>query len=66
MVDMKHKREPKKPEERGWVGRLLYKVIGPATVERPLQGHSPEAQEQWKRLVEARKRAREEQRRKQR
>ena len=66
MVDMKRKtRQKKRPEDRGWVGRMLYKVLGPATVEGALQGHSPEAREHWKRMVQARKQAREEQRRKQ-
>jgi hypothetical protein len=60
------RKKPKEPEGRDWFGRLLFKIIGPATVEGAMQGNSAEAREQWKRYVQARKQARDEQQRKQR
>jgi len=38
--------------------RALLQVLGPAAVDGALQGHSPEARAQWKRVVEAGRRAR--------
>ena len=51
--------EKRDPAEGGWVWRQLYKVFGPATVTNAdaLQGCTQEARDQWKRHLEARRRA---------
>ncbi|GGM70246.1 hypothetical protein ACFFX1_07265 [Dactylosporangium sucinum] len=39
--------------KRDRIGDFLFKIFGPATVEGAMQGWSPEAKAQWKRLQEA-------------
>jgi hypothetical protein len=61
--------EPGEPRSAGAaakqdrIGSAMFYVLGPATVEGALQGHSPEARRAWKDLVENNKRARREARR---
>jgi hypothetical protein len=51
--------EPAKvPTKRDRVGSAMYTFFGPATVEGAIQGHSPEARQAWKDLLENNKRAR--------
>lgn len=53
----------KDPREGGWIWNLYYKYwAGPATVDGAIQGFSQEAQDAWKRDLEARKRWSKEQR----
>ncbi|GAA4257721.1 hypothetical protein [Dactylosporangium darangshiense] len=59
MFAFKRRSEPKKDR----VGAFLFQIFGPATVEGAIQGWSPEAREQYKRMRENQKRAAEERRR---
>jgi len=45
---------------RARVESAVFQVLGPASVEGALQGHSPEARAHWRHLVETNKRARQE------
>jgi hypothetical protein len=54
----------KAPTKRDRLSSAVFYVLGPATVEGALQGHSPEARAQWKHRLEMNKQAREEARRK--
>ncbi|HTJ40056.1 MAG TPA: hypothetical protein VL738_43205 [Dactylosporangium sp.] len=58
MFAFKRRSEPKKDR----VGTFLFQIFGPATVEGAIQGWSPEAREQYKRMRENQKRAAEERR----
>jgi hypothetical protein len=44
-------------------GEMFFRVFGPPTVDDALQGHHPQAREQWKQLAEANRRDRQEERR---
>ncbi|MER7008026.1 hypothetical protein ABT297_33960 [Dactylosporangium sp. NPDC000555] len=59
MFAFRRRSQPKKDR----VGHFLFRIFGPATVEGAIQGWSPEAREQYKRLRENQKRAAEERRR---
>jgi hypothetical protein len=65
---MTRRRSPpsRSPAEGGRIWNFIYKIIGPPTVANPLQGSSPEAREQWKKYLDARKRHSREQRAKKR
>jgi hypothetical protein len=53
-----------KPVSRDRLWSALLNVLGPASVDGAIQGHSPEARQAWKDLQESRKRVRDEARRK--
>ena len=42
------------------IGAAVLQIVGPATVEGAIQGHSPEARAHWKHRVEENKRVRRE------
>ncbi|GAA3456075.1 hypothetical protein [Dactylosporangium matsuzakiense] len=45
------------PAKRDRVGTFFFRIFGPATVEGAIQGWSPEAQSQYKKMREAHKQA---------
>jgi hypothetical protein len=55
--------QSERPKRRRGLWEVLYGVFGPAQVQGALQGHSPEAQQEWKRQVAERKRIREQEKR---
>ncbi|MGI5239161.1 hypothetical protein [Dactylosporangium sp. CA-139066] len=57
MFAFKRSARPKKDR----VGNFLFRIFGPATVEGAIQGWSPEAREQYKRMRQNHRRAAEEQ-----
>ncbi|MEV1289523.1 hypothetical protein [Micromonospora sp. NPDC049679] len=57
---------PEKPVKRDRLFEVLFKFLGPPTVDNAVQGTSAAARDGWKRDLEARKRYSEEQRRKKR
>ena len=46
--------------KRDRMGTFFFKIFGPATVEGAIQGWSPEANAQWKRMQEDARRAKRE------
>ncbi|SDY90063.1 hypothetical protein SAMN05444365_10464 [Micromonospora pattaloongensis] len=58
--------EPDKPVKRDRLFEVLFKFLGPPTVDNAVQGTSAAARDGWKRDLAARKRYTEEQKRKKR
>jgi hypothetical protein len=51
------KRRERETPKKDRMGRFFFQIFGPATVEGAIQGWSPQAQDQYRRMRENQKRA---------